>query len=89
MTASGKNAASRHTVACASNLPLGTVLIIKGSSGPYSSDYDGMYVVEDRGGTHIEDDGWLDIYFDTLAEAARTTDAGWNYAEAWIAVPME
>ena len=88
-TASGKTAMAGHTIACASDLPLGTVIFLKGSSGPYSSDYDGFYVVEDRGGVYIESEGWLDIYFDTLAEAAHVTDAGWNYAEAWIAEPTE
>ena len=89
MTASGKNARAKHTIAAASNLPMGTVLILKGTAGPYSSDYDGLYAVEDRGGSKLENEGWLDIYFDTAKEAAHTTDAGWNYAEAWIAEPAE
>ena len=90
-TASGKTAMAAHTVACASDLPLGTVIILKGTAGPYSSDYNGLYVVEDRGGESgsIETEGWIDIYFDTAAEAAHTTDAGWNYAEAWIAEPIK
>ncbi len=88
-TSSGKTAKAGHTIACASDLPLGTVIFLKGSAGPYSSDYDGFYVVEDRGGVHIESDGWLDIFFNTLAEAAHVTDAGWNYAEAWVAEPTE
>lgn len=89
MTYSGKQARSKHTVAAASDLPIGTVIILKGTSGPYSSDYDGLYVVEDRGGAMIEQDRMIDIFFDTYAEAARTTDSGWNYAEVWIAEPVE
>lgn len=89
MTYSGKQARAKHTVAAASDLPIGTVIILKGTSGPYSSDYNGLYVVEDRGGAMIEQDKMIDIFFDTYAEAARTTDAGWNYAEVWIAEPVE
>lgn len=89
MTYSGKQARAKHTVAAASDLPIGTVIILKGTSGPYSSDYDGLYVVEDRGGAMIEQNKMIDIFFDTYAEAARTTDAGWNYAEVWIAEPVE
>lgn len=89
MTYSGRQARAKHTVAAASDLPIGTVIILKGVSGPYSSDYDGLYVVEDRGGAMIEQDKMIDIFFDTYAEAARTTDAGWNYAEVWIAEPVE
>ena len=89
MTYSGRQARAKHTVAAASDLPIGTVIILKGVSGPYSSDYDGLYVVEDRGGAMIEQDRMIDIFFDTYAEAARTTDAGWNYAEVWIAEPVE
>lgn len=88
-TASGRTARARHTIAAASDLPIGTVLIVKGTAGPYSSKYDGIYIVEDRGGSKLENEGWLDIYFDTVAEAIETTDAGWNYAEAWIAEPAE
>ena len=89
MTYSGRQARAKHTVAAASDLPIGTVIILKGTSGPYSSDYDGLYVVEDRGGAMIEQEKMIDIFFDTYAEAARTTDAGWNYAEVWIAEPVE
>lgn len=89
MTYSGRQARAKHTVAAASDLPIGTVIILKGVSGPYSSDYDGLYVVEDRGGAMIEQDKMIDIFFDTYVEAARTTDAGWNYAEVWIAEPVE
>ena len=84
-TFSGKEARAHHTVAAASDLPIGTVLILKASSGPYPSEFDGVYVVEDRGGYHIEQEGWIDIFFDTEAEADHVTAKGWNYAEVWIA----
>ncbi len=89
MTSSGVTAKAKHTVAAASDLPIGTVIIVKGSSGPYSSDYDGLYVVEDRGGAGIEAERKIDIFFDTYAEAIRITDAGWNYADVWIAELVE
>lgn len=88
-TASGRVAAARHTLAASSDLPLGTVLILSGSSGPYSELYNGMYVVEDRGGYYLESEGWLDIYFDTYAEAVHVSAAGWNYVEAVIAIPLD
>lgn len=87
-TYSGKVAMSRHTLAAASDLPIGTVLIITGVQGPSKDLYNGMYVVEDRGGYYLESEGWLDIYFDTYEEAISVSNYGWNYAEAFIAVPV-
>ncbi len=88
-TFSGKEARARHTVAVASDLPIGTIVILKGASGPYPSDYNGVYCVEDRGGYYIEQEGWIDIFFDTEREAAHVTDAGWNYAEVWVAKEVD
>ena len=85
MTYCGKHAQAKHTVAVASEIPIGTVIILKANSGPYPSEFDGVYVVEDRGGYYIEEEQWVDIFFDTLQEANHVTDAGWNYAEVWIA----
>ena len=83
-TASGQTARAGHTVAASSVLPLGTVLIVEGASGPNASDYNGVYVVEDRGGAKVEE-GLVDIFFETHAEAAAVTDNGWNTAKVWIA----
>ena len=88
-TFSGKEARSCHTIAVASDLPIGTMVILKGTSGPYPSDYNGVYCVEDRGGYYIEQEGWIDIFFDTDREAAHVTDAGWNYAEVWVAKEVD
>ena len=88
-TYSGKEARANHTVSIASDVPIGTVVILKGASGPYASDYNGVYVVEDRGGYYIEQEGWIDVFFDTAQEADRVTAAGWNYAEVWIAKEVE
>ena len=88
-TFSGKEARACHTVAAASDLPIGTIVILKGTSGPYPSDYNGVYCVEDRGGYYIEQEGWIDIFFDTDREAAHVTDAGWNYAEVWVAKEVD
>lgn len=87
-TTSGEIAMPRHTLAASSELPLGTVLIITGVSGPQKDLYNGMYVVEDRGGHYVENEGWLDIFFNTYEEALNITNYGWNYAEAYIAIPL-
>ena len=88
-TYSGKEARAKHTVSVASDVPIGTVVILKGASGPYASEFDGVYVVEDRGGYYIEQEGWIDIFFDSQAEAEHVTAAGWNYAEVWIAKEVD
>ena len=84
MTASGQTARAKHTVAASSELPLGTVLIVEGVSGPNASDYNGVYVVEDRGGAKVEE-GLVDIFFQAHKDAAKVTDKGWNTVEVWIA----
>ncbi len=88
-TYSGKTARVSHTVSAPSDLPIGTVIILEAASGPYPSLYNGMYVVEDRGGATLENQGIIDIFCGSLAEAYYVTDAGWNYAEVWIAEPAE
>ena len=87
-TASGAHAREGHTVSATSQLPFGTVIIIDGGTGPSVSKYNGVYVVEDRGGSAIEYDGLVDIFFESHADAMAVTDQGWNYAEIWIAVPV-
>lgn len=87
-TASGRIARENHTVAASSELPFGTVIIVEGVKGPYPADYNGVYVVEDRGGAKVEG-GLIDFYFEKHADAARVTDQGWNSAKVWIAVPAE
>lgn len=88
-TSMGTAPRARHTLAAASNLPLGTVILLEGVSGPDGELYDGMYVVEDRGGYYVESEGWMDIYFDSYEEAIAVTDRGWNYAEVYIMVPLD
>ena len=88
MTASGKGATSNHTVAYSSSLPLGTQIIVEYSSGPLDHRYDAVYTIEDRGDYHIENEGWIDIFFDTYAQACAITDLGWNYADVWVALPQ-
>lgn len=88
-TTNGNMAMARHTIAAASDLPIGTVLIITGVSGPHKDMYNGMYVVEDRGGYYVESEGWLDIYCDSYEEAVYVTNDGFNYVEAIVAVPLE
>ena len=87
-TYSGTTPRAKHTVAAdLSLLPIGTKIVLEGTSGPTVHNFDGIYDVEDKGsgvnGNHI------DIYFDTHEEARSVTDPGWQYADVWIAVPVE
>jgi 3D (Asp-Asp-Asp) domain-containing protein len=88
-TFSGKIARAGHTVSAPSDLPIGTVIILEGAAGPYPSRYDGLYVVEDRGGAKLENMGLIDIFCNSAAEAEHVTTAGWNYANVWIAEAVE
>lgn len=61
ITASGKKATANHTIAASSKTyKLGTKIEIKGM---------GTYVVEDRGGSNIENKGYIDIFYNTHSEA--------------------
>lgn len=87
-TYSGKMTRANHTVAAdLSELPLGTMIIVEGTSGKTVHQYDGVYQVEDIGsgvnGKH------LDIYCEGYTAAAAVTDHGWQYSDVWIAVPVE
>ncbi len=75
----------RHTAAAPSDIPLGTVIIVEGVSGPRASLYNGVYVVEDRGGAKLEAERMIDIFFGSAAEADAVTAAGWNNADIYIA----
>ena len=87
VTFSGKQAQERHTVAASSGLPIGTVIIIEGTEGPDATAYNGMYVVEDRGGQKIENEDLIDIFFKSAEESGRVTASGWNRADVWVAEP--
>lgn len=88
-TVSGKTARAGHTAAVPSDIPLGTVIIVEGTDGPYASRYDGAYVAEDRGGAVLESEGFIDIFFDSVPEAEAVTAGGWNYAKIWIAEAVQ
>lgn len=88
-TYSEKTAQPYHTVAAPSDIPLGTVIIVEGKSGPYASKYNGVYVVEDRGGQTLESQGLIDIFCASQAESSAVTDAGWNYADIYIAEAVQ
>lgn len=87
-TASGKGATSNHTVAYSSSLPLGTQIIVEYTNGPLDGRYDSVYTIEDRGDYHIENEGWIDIYFDSYSQACAVTERGWSYANVWVALPQ-
>lgn len=88
-TYSGKTARVCHTVAAPSNIPIGTVIIVEGKSGPYASRYNGVYVVEDRGGYTLESQGLIDIFCASQAESSAVTAAGWNFADIYIAEAVQ
>lgn len=88
LTTSGDLPQERHTISASSALPLGTVILLKDVSGPGARLYEGIYVVEDRGGARIEQEGFLDIFFDTYAEAIAVTESGWSEMEAFILTPI-
>ncbi len=88
-TYSGKTAKAYHTVAAPADIPLGTVIIVEGKSGPYASRYNGVYVVEDRGGYNLESQGLIDIFCASQAESSAVTDSGWNYADIYIAEAVQ
>ena len=89
MTYSGKRAKAHHTVATSSDIPLGTVIIIEGISGPNASMYNGVYVVEDRGGAALESKGLIDIFCSSYDEAYAVTASGWNKANIYIAKAVQ
>lgn len=88
-TYSGKTATAYHTAAAPSDIPIGTVIIVEGKSGPYASRYNGVYVIEDRGGYTLESQGLIDIFCNTAAESDAVTSAGWNYADIYIAEAVQ
>lgn len=89
MTVSGRIAKAKHTAAVPSDIPLGSVIIVEGSNGPHASRYNGVYVVEDRGGAVLESEGLIDLFFDSVPEAEEVTAGGWNYAKIWIAEAVQ
>lgn len=89
MTYSGKRAKAHHTVATPSDIPIGTVIIIEGISGPNASMYNGVYVVEDRGGAALESKGLIDIFCASYDEAYAVTASGWNKANIYIAKAVQ
>lgn len=89
ITYSGKRARAHHTVAAPSDIPLGTVIIIEGISGPNASMYNGVYVVEDRGGAALESKGLIDIFCASYDEAYAVTARGWNKANIYIAKAVQ
>ena len=83
-TASGKPVREEHTVASDWNvLPKGTVIILENAVGKDGQVYDGVYVVEDRGGG--VKNNHLDIYRPTHELASLVTHYGRAYGNVYIA----
>lgn len=86
ITASGKPVREAHTIASDWKvLPKGTVIILENAVGKDGQVYDGVYVVEDRGGG--VKNNHLDIYRPTHELASLVTHYGRAYGNVYIAEP--
>lgn len=86
ITASGKPVREAHTIASDWKvLPKGTVIILEDAVGKDGQVYDGVYVVEDRGGG--VKNNHLDIYRPTHELASLVTHYGRAYGHVFIAEP--
>lgn len=84
ITASGKPVREAHTIASDWKvLPKGTVIILEDAVGKDGQVYDGVYVVEDRGGG--VKNNHLDIYRPTHELASLVTHYGRAYGNVFIA----
>lgn len=84
ITASGKPVREAHTIASDWKvLPKGTVIILEDAVGKDGQIYDGVYVVEDRGGG--VKNNHLDIYRPTHELASMVTHYGRAYGNVYIA----
>lgn len=83
-TYSGKTPVANYTVAAPSDIPIGSVIMIKGTEGPNFSNYDGIHEVQDKGGSTLDDEQIVDIYQNSTKDALKITDNGWNYANIYI-----
>ena len=88
ITASGKVVRENHTIAADWKvLPKGTVIILEDAVGKDGQVYDGVYVVEDRGGG--VKNNHIDIYRPTHDLAALVTYYGRAYGTVYIAEEYE
>lgn len=86
ITASGKVVRENHTIASDWKvLPKGTVIILENAVGKDGQVYDGVYVVEDRGGG--VKNNHLDIYRPTHELASLVTHYGRAWGDVYIASP--
>ena len=84
ITASGKPVREAHTIAFDWKvLPKGTIIILENAVGKDGQVYDGVYVVEDRGGG--VKNNHLDIYRPTHELASLVTHYGRAYGNVFIA----
>ena len=84
LTASGKPVRANHTISADTKvLPMGTVIILENAVGKDGQVYDGVYVVEDRGGG--VKNNHIDIYRPTHDLASLVTYFGRLYGDVYIA----
>ena len=87
ITYSGKHVREAHTIAADLKvLPIGTVIILEDAVGKDGQVYDGVYVVEDKGGG--VKNKHLDIYRPTHELASLVTHYGRAYGNVYIAEPL-
>lgn len=84
ITASGKPVRANHTISADTKvLPMGTVIILENAVGKDGQIYDGVYVVEDRGGG--VKNNHIDIYRPTHDLASLVTHYGGLHGDVYIA----
>lgn len=86
ITYSGAKVRENHTIAADLKvLPIGTIIILEDAVGKDGQIYDGVYVVEDKGGG--VKNKHLDIYRPTHELASLVTHYGRAYGNVYIAEP--
>ncbi len=87
ITYSGAHVRENHTIAADLKvLPIGTIIILEDAVGKDGQVYDGVYVVEDKGGG--VKNKHLDIYRPTHELASLVTHYGRAYGNVYIAEPI-
>ncbi len=87
ITASGKPVRENHTIASDWKvLPKGTTIILENAIGKDGTSYDGVYVVEDKGGG--VKNNHIDIYRPSHDLASLVTYYGKAFGNVYIAIPI-
>ena len=88
ITYSGAHVRENHTIAADLKvLPIGSIIILENATGKDGQVYDGVYVVEDKGGG--VKNNHLDIYRPTHELASLVTHYGRAYGEVFVAKKVD